>query len=134
MRLKMREGSVVEQGPKVAAGGGLHLLGEWLECAAPRALLEDAARLRRLCLVSASDAGLRVLGHLFQQGSPAGVAGAILLVDSHLTIRTRPDDRSVTLDVFVGGQARNHRFKARALYGLIKERFMPEQENVEQIG
>ncbi len=134
MRLEMRESSVVEQGSKGGAGGGLHLLGEWYECAAPRALLEDAARLRRLCLSSAADAGLRVLGHLFQQGSPTGVAGAMLLADSHLTIRTRPDDQSVTVDVFVGGQARNPRFKARALYGLIKERLMPEQENVEQIG
>src|SRR6185436_5153649 len=110
MRIEMRESSVVEHGSKVGAGGGLHLLGEWYECAAPRALLEDAARLRRLCLSSAADAGLRVLGHLFQQGSPTGVAGAMLLADSHLTIRTRPDEQSVTVDVFVGGQARNPRF------------------------
>jgi hypothetical protein len=40
----------------------------------------------------------------------------------------------VTFDVFVGGEALNSRFKARALYALIKERLMPEQENVEQIG
>ena len=130
----MRESSVVEKGPKVGTRGGLHLLGEWHECAAPRALLEDAARLRRLCLLSAADAGLRVQGDLFRQGSATGVAGAMLLADSHMTIHTRPDEQSVTVDVFVAGQARNHRLKARALYGLIKERLMPEHENVEQIG
>lgn len=130
----MLEGTVVEHWPNAGMGGGLHLLGEWYECAGQRALLEDTARLRRLCLLSAGDAGLGILGHLFRESSPQGVAGAILLTESHLAIRTRLDERSVMLDLFVAAQMRHSRLKARTLYSLLKEALMPKRENFRQIG
>lgn len=128
-----RESKVIELWPKQGTNSGLHLLVEWYGCAGPARLLEDSAPLRRLCLVAAETVGLPIVAELFHRRDPAGVVGVILLPDSHLTIHTSPREHAVTLDVFVGMQARNNRVKARAVYGLLKDGFQPDKENLLQI-
>ncbi len=128
-----RESKVIELWPKHGANSGLHLLVEWFGCTGSATLLEDSAPLRRLCLVAAETAGLPILAELFHRRDPSGVMGAILLPDSHLTIHTSPREQTVTLDVYVGMEARNNRAKARAVYGLLKEGFMPDKENLLQV-
>jgi S-adenosylmethionine decarboxylase len=128
-----RESKVVELWPKQGTNSGLHLLVEWYGCAGSARLLEDSAPLRRLCLIAAETAGLPIVAELFHRRDPAGVVGVILLPDSHLTIHTSPQEHTVTLDVFVGMQARNNRAKARAVYGLLKDGFKPDKENLLQI-
>lgn len=133
MNTMIRESKVVERWPMDGAGSGLSLLGEWYGCGVRRALLEDAAHLRRLCLFAAESAGLRIMAHLFHQLSPSGVAGTILLAESHLAIHTWPDERSATLDVFVGTRSRNNRAKARAIYSFLRDGLMPDKENFLQV-
>jgi len=128
-----RESKVIELWPTQGTNSGLHLLVEWFGCAGSAALMEDAAPLRRICLVAAETAGLPILAELFHGRDSSGVIGAILLSDSHLTIHTSPKEHSVTLDVFVGTQERNSRTKARAVYGLLKDAFKPGKENLLQV-
>ena len=82
------ESKVIEAWPKLGATGGLQLLGEWYGCRARPALLEDAAQLRRLCLVAAQEFGLTIVGHVFRQSAPGAVSGVILMSGSHLAIHT----------------------------------------------
>ena len=128
-----RESKVVELWPKQGTNAGLHLLVEWYGCAGSATLLEDAAAMRRLCLLAAECAGLPVLGELFHRRDPTGVIGVILLPDSHVTIHTWPREGTVTLDVYVGLRARNNRAKARAVYGRLKDGFKPDKENLLQV-
>ena len=57
----------------------------------------------------------------------------MLLGESHLAIHAWPDERTVSLDVFVGRHAPNNRAKARAVYSFLKERLMPRKENLLQV-
>jgi S-adenosylmethionine/arginine decarboxylase-like enzyme len=88
--------------------------------------------LQRLCLVAVEAAGLPILAEVFHPREPSGLIGVLLLPDSHVTIHTSPEG-TVTLDVFVGLRARNHRAKARAVYARLKEAFKPDKENLLQL-
>ena len=129
----LREGNVIGLWPQCGASGGVHLLAEWYGCGVPRALIEDAARLRRLCLSAAQGADLPVVDQLFCQRAPAGVNGMMLLGESHLAIHTWPDVRCVSLDVFVGRPYRNPRARAHAVHAFLKEGLMPSKENLLQV-
>jgi S-adenosylmethionine/arginine decarboxylase-like enzyme len=50
-----------------------------------------------------------------------------------LVIHTWPDDRSVTLDVFVSMHTRDSRMKARAVYSFLRDGLKPDKENLLQV-
>jgi S-adenosylmethionine/arginine decarboxylase-like enzyme len=129
-----RESNVIGRWPDVGGSMGLHLLGDWFGCAGNQALLEDAGLLQHLCLTAARRAGLPVDGQLFHRCGRGGVTGMVLLADSHLAIHTRPDERSVALDVFLNVRTPNHRAKAHAVYELLRGVLLPDKENVLQVG
>jgi S-adenosylmethionine/arginine decarboxylase-like enzyme len=117
-----------------AAGGGIHLLGEWLGCKGPRPLLEKAAQLRALCIAAASDAGVPVVGDQFHRSKSSGIAGTVLSAQSHVTIHTWPERDAVIVDVFIGAQdGEDHRMRARELYETLRDRFAPAHENFLQV-
>jgi S-adenosylmethionine decarboxylase len=126
----IQESKVIGLWPQRGASSGFQLLIEWYGCGARRALVEDHAQLRRLCLRAVEAAGMPIVDHLFCPRTPAGVVGTLLLADSHLAIHTWPDEQSVFLDVFVGSPGRDHRPRAHAIYSLLKEELMPNRENV----
>jgi S-adenosylmethionine decarboxylase len=129
----IQEGKVIGLWPQYGASSGLHLLVEWYGCGVCRMLIEDADLLRRLCLSATEGAELPIVDLLFRQRAPEGVIGMMLLGESHLAIHTRPEDRSVSLDVFVGSRARNNRAKAHAVYSFLKERLVPSKEDFLQV-
>jgi S-adenosylmethionine decarboxylase len=129
----IRECKVIGLWPQYGASSGLHLLVEWYGCGARRMLIEDADPLRLLCLAATEGAELPIVDLLFRQRAPEGVVGMMLLGESHLAIHTRPEDRSVSLDVFVGSRARNGRAKAHAVYSFLKERLAPRKEDFLQV-
>lgn len=129
----IREAKVIGRWPPYGASSGLHLLVEWYRCGAPRVFIEDAAQLRGLCLSAAEGAELPIVDLLFCQCAPEGVVGMLLLGESHLAMHTWPDERSISLDVFVGRHVRNNRAKAHAVYSFLKERLMPGKEDFLQV-
>ena len=120
--------------PVSTAVGGLHLLGEWYGCNGSDLLLQDAARLRRLCRKASEQAGLTIVGDRFHQlSAPLGVTGTILLAESHLAIHTWSETRFAALDVFVCNRTRDNRVKAHALYAALRESLAPDNENFLQV-
>ena len=128
-----RESKVVDLRPDTNAGNGIHLLGEWYGCVGHHDLLEDSGKLCRLCLYAAKEAGLNVVGQHFHDFGLTGVIGTVVLEDSHLAIHTRPDERSVMLDVYISRHTPGNRAKAHAFYMFLRDGLLPGKENLLQI-
>jgi spermidine synthase len=103
---------------------GIHLLGEWFDCADTLAFSEAQA-LRALCLALTERAGLSAVGDRFHQFDPRGVTGTVLLAESHLAIHTWPEDRFATVDVFVCNFRHDNTAKATHLLDLLREALAP---------
>ena len=77
-------------------------------------------------------AGLQAVGQLFHtfpgtaQG-PGGVTATVLLAESHLCLHTWPEQRAVTLDVYVCNFGADHSAKAHALMDALLALLEPEQ-------
>jgi S-adenosylmethionine decarboxylase len=75
--------------------------------------------------------GLETVNQLFHtfpaaaQG-PGGVTAAILLAESHVCLHTWPEQRAVTVDVYVCNFGADHSAKARGLMFALIQRFQPE--------
>ena len=99
---------------------GLHLTADLHQCRCDALWLTDAASLGEHCLKAAQAAGLQAVGSLFHAfpATPLGAAGVtatVLLAESHLCVHTWPEQRSVTLDVYVCNFGGDHSGKAHAL-------------------
>lgn len=109
---------------------GLHLTADLHGCRCAAHWLLDAAALGRACTDAVRAAGLQPVGQLFHafpataQG-PGGVTATVLLAESHLCVHTWPEQRAVTLDVYVCNFGADHSAKARALMDALLALFEP---------
>ena len=55
-----------------------------------------------------------------------GVSGTVLMAECHVCRHTWPDQKGVTLDVYVGNVGGDHSAKARGLMFALVQRFQPE--------
>ena len=112
---------------------GIHLFGEWFECAESMPELRSAEALRVLCLSATAAAGLTVVGHTFHQFSPHGVTGTVLLAESHLAIHTWPESGSACIDVFVCNFTVDNSAKAHHLFDSLRTVFRPARVNEQSV-
>jgi S-adenosylmethionine decarboxylase len=111
---------------------GLHLTADLHGCACDARWLLDADALGERCLQAVAHAGLRAVAQVFHtfppsaQG-PGGVTATVLLAESHLCVHTWPEQRAVTLDVYVCNFGGDHSAKAQALMDVLSALFAPEQ-------
>ena len=109
---------------------GLHLTADLLDCRCETRWLADAETLGAACVARAEGAGLQVVGQLFHafpatpQG-PGGVTATLLLAESHLCVHTWPEQRGVTIDVYVCNFGADHSVKAKALMAALEALFVP---------
>lgn len=110
---------------------GLHLTADLYQCRCDSVWLTDATRLLAWCEQAVAGAGLLAvarLAHSFPatpQG-PGGVTATVLLAESHLCAHTWPEQRAVTLDVYVCNFGGDHSAKARQLMTALVDHFAPE--------
>ncbi|MCJ0765751.1 adenosylmethionine decarboxylase [Variovorax terrae] len=110
---------------------GLHLTADLYQCRCDAVWLTDAGRLGGWCVAAVSDAGLQPVNQLFHTfpatpRGPGGVTATVLLAESHLCVHTWPEERAVTLDVYVCNFGGDHSAKAQALMERLVARFAPE--------
>jgi S-adenosylmethionine decarboxylase len=91
-----------------------------------RALLNDRARLRRILVKAAEDAGARVLDARFKSFEPSGVTGVVLLAESHIAIHTWPDRGFAAVDLFTCGNKEKAQKAARSIVAALR----PTDSNV----
>jgi S-adenosylmethionine decarboxylase len=75
--------------------------------------------------------GLQPVDRLFHTfpATPAGAGGVtatVLLAESHVCLHTWPEQKGVTLDVYVCNFGDDHSAKARGLMFALVNRFQPE--------
>ncbi len=95
------------------------------------AWLTDAAQLGDWCLQAVNAVGLNAVNQLFHAfpataHGPGGITATVLLAESHLCIHTWPEQRAVTLDVYVCNFGGDHSAQARGLMFALTQRFQPE--------
>ena len=111
------------------AAQGTHLLCEWYGCDFSTPALNRANTLRTLCLDATARSGLNIVGDVFHQFEPQGITGTVLLAESHLAIHTWPEEKFVTVDVYVCNYMTDNTQKALKLYEALKAHFRPVKEN-----
>ncbi len=118
---------------------GLQLCADLHGCEALRPAMTDADALRRLCVDAVRAVGLSAVAERFhgfepvRPGEPAGVTGVVLLAESHLAVHTWPEQRAVTLDVYVCNLGGDNSAKARALLQHLQQAFAPSRAEVQEI-
>jgi S-adenosylmethionine decarboxylase len=110
---------------------GLHLTADLYKCRCDQTWLTDATQLGDWCLQAVQAAGLQPVDKLFHSfpgiGDEAGgVTATVLLAESHVCLHTWPEQRAVTVDVYVCNFGADHSAKARGLMAALVERFQPE--------
>jgi S-adenosylmethionine decarboxylase len=109
---------------------GLHLTADLHACRCAAQWLTNADLLGQRCVQAVVVAELQAVAQLFHtfpatpQG-PGGVTATVLLAESHLCVHTWPEQRAVTLDVYVCNFGGDHAAKAHALMAALTELFEP---------
>ena len=109
---------------------GLHLTADLHGCTCSPVWLCDAKLLGEHCVQAVASAQLQAvaqLSHTFPatpQG-PGGVTATVLLAESHLCVHTWPEQRAVTLDVYVCNFDSDHSLKAKGLMAELIKIFSP---------
>ena len=111
---------------------GLHLTADLHDCACAAHWLTDADLLGKHCVQVVNAVGLQAVAQLFHTfpdtpHGPGGVTATVLLAESHVCVHTWPEQRSVTLDVYVCNFGGDHSIKAQALMTALTELFAPGQ-------
>ena len=106
---------------------GLHLTADLYQCRCDAVWLTDAQQLGAWCLLAVEAAGLQAVNQVFHAFPGAGgVTATVLLAESHLCLHTWPEQRGVTIDVYVCNFGADHSAKARGLMLALVDRFQPE--------
>ena len=111
---------------------GLHLTADLHGCCCASHWLLDAQALGHACVDAVAAAGLQAVAELFHTfpttaHGPGGVTATVLLAESHLCVHTWPEQRAVTLDVYVCNFGGDHSAKAQALLDALVALFQPGQ-------
>ena len=109
---------------------GLHLTADLHDCRCAMHWLLDAGRLLETCVQAVCDTGLQAVGQLAHSfpatvHGPGGVTITVLLAESHLCLHTWPEQRAVTLDVYVCNFGSDQSARARALLERLVALFQP---------
>jgi S-adenosylmethionine decarboxylase len=111
---------------------GLHLTADLHDCTCAPQWLCNAALLGEHCVQAVNASGLQAVAHIFHTfpavaHGPSGVTATILLAESHLCVHTWPEQRAVTLDVYVCNFGGDHSAKAQTLMNTLVDLFEPGQ-------
>lgn len=110
---------------------GLHLTADLHQCRCDSSWLTDAVLLGDWCIKAVNAVGLQPVNQLFHtfpatDKGPGGITATVLLAESHLCVHTWPEQKAVTLDVYVCNFGGDHSAKARGLMFALVNRFQPE--------
>jgi S-adenosylmethionine decarboxylase len=104
---------------------GLHLTADLYRCRCDAQWLTDAQKLGDWCVQAIEAVGLQPVDRLFHTFA-GGVTATVLLAESHVCLHTWPEQKGVTLDVYVCNFGEDHSAKARGLMFALVNRFQPE--------
>lgn len=99
----------------------IHIIADFCNC--PLELLESGKVGEQILDKTVRESELNSILIRYHQFEPVGYTAAALLTESHITLHTWPEHRSVQIDIFTCGS----HDKARKAYAILKEIYKPEQ-------
>lgn len=99
----------------------IHIIADFSGCDA--GLLEASSKGEEILATTVAESGLTCILIRHHQFEPSGYTAAALLTESHITLHTWPEFKSVQIDIFTCG---SHQ-KARSAYETLKRIFSPEK-------
>jgi S-adenosylmethionine decarboxylase len=117
---------------------GLHLTADLHDCTCDAQWLTDAPLLGQRCVDAVQASGLQAVAQLFHafpltEHGPGGVTATVLLAESHLCVHTWPEQKAVTLDVYVCNFGGDHSAKAQVLMAALCNVFQPGHTEVHRL-
>ncbi len=110
---------------------GVHIILDLFGC--PDDKLKDARVLEKICQNTVKDANLSILKSNFHQFKPHGATGTMLLAESHLSVHTWPEHKSVAADIFCcflnEGNIEKAKEKAEMACKSLIKNFQPREIN-----
>jgi len=98
----------------------IHIIADFAGC--PSELLENSVKGEEVLTRTVKESELSCILIRSHQFSPSGYTAAALLEESHITLHTWPEHRSVQIDIFTCG---SHE-RARKAYSTLKALFRPQ--------
>lgn len=99
----------------------IHIIADFSGCRSD--LLETSIKGEEILSQTVAESGLSCILIRHHQFEPIGYTAAALLAESHITLHTWPEFKSVQIDIFTCG---SHE-KARSAYESLKRIFAPEK-------
>lgn len=90
--------------------------------------LEQKEELKRLLLAAAKAAGATPLKISLHKFSPQGLAGILLIAESHLALHTWPEIEYIALDIFTCGK----NMKPRRALAFLRKELRPKKVSVRE--
>ncbi len=97
----------------------IHIIADFAGCSSE--MLEKGQKGEEILATAVKESGLSCILIRSHQFSPAGYTAAALLEESHITLHTWPEHRSVQIDIFTCGS----HDRARKAYTVLKRLFAP---------
>lgn len=104
---------------KLPMPDSIHIIADFCDC--PIELLESGKVGEQILAETVAESELSCVLIRHHQFQPCGYTAAALLTESHITLHTWPEHRSVQIDIFTCG---SHE-KARKAYQILKRLFKP---------
>lgn len=102
---------------------GVHFLIDLFGCSN----LEKKEDVKKICLEVVRGSNLTLLNSTFHQFSPSGVTGLVLLAESHMSVHTWPEHKSVSADVYCCVLSEDHipmaKKKSEKAFKLLVKKF-----------
>lgn len=88
--------------PVIKKEFGKHYIVELVGCDAKKIASEKTVK--KALIHAAKECGATIVDYKFKQFMPHGVSGVVLIVESHITIHTWPEDKYAAVDIFTCGK------------------------------
>lgn len=109
---------------------GVHIVANFYNC---KYDFTNEKQLLEQCKNIVVSAGLTVVGQASHQFEPHGFTFAILLAESHLSIHTWPEEKSLAFDIYTCNFFNDNTEKTHQVYQQIKELLQPEKIDLKEI-
>lgn len=103
---------------------GIHLIAEFWD----GKVIEDKKELENILVQAAKEANSTVLEVKIHKFAPQGIAGVVLLAESHISFHSWPERGYAAIDIFTCGRKTN---PSKALE-YLKTKFQPKKVNAKE--
>ncbi len=113
---------------------GFHILADMVACRCSDSYYTDDNIISEYLQAQVLQSGLTPVGSFFHSfGNNQGFTGVIVLAESHVSIHTWPEYRTVNIDVYSCNVTQDNSNKARMIYEKLRDLYNPVSEKYKEV-